>query len=495
MGSNIMTNSYQLGHHQSLALLTDFYQLTMAYGFWKLGMGDREATFHLFFRKKPFQGNFAIAAGLETAISFIENFSFEESDLNYLATLKRAKGKPFFDPKFLDYLAALKLECNIDAVKEGTPIFPHEPIIRVQGPLLQAQLLESPLLNIINYQTLIATKASRVCLAAEGDEVIEFGLRRAQGMDGALSGSRAAYIGGCHATSNVLAGKYYGIPVKGTHAHSWIMAFKEEKEAFTAYSRVMPEGGFYLVDTYRTLDGVKKAIQVAQDEKVVLQGVRLDSGDLAYLSIEIRKLLDQAGFKKAKIMASNELDENLIRDLKKQGCQVSVWGVGTHLITGKEQSALDGVYKLGALRHQKGGLDYKIKISEQRIKTTNPGILQIRRYYDQFGCNQGDVIYDAHLGIAEKVTAIDPIDPSLQKKFLKADHYRDLLIPIFRQGKRVYDPPSIHEVRKGSFREIQGFSSSIKRFLYPQTYFVGLERKLDQLKRKLLEKNLKRPKF
>jgi len=314
-------------YKSSLALLTDLYELTMAYGYWKLGMMERQASFSLSFRRRPFGGNYAIAAGLQTAIEFIEAFRFGESDLTYLEGLKTPNGEYLFEPKFLDYLSKLSLNCDLYAMPEGTPVFPYEPLLFVRGPILEAQILESALLNIINFQTLIATKASRICEAAEGDEVVEFGLRRAQGIDGALSGTRASFVGGCHATSNVIAGKHFGIPVKGTHAHSWIMAFDKEEEAFKAYADVMPNNCIYLVDTYNTIEGVKKAIAVAKTKKEKMLGVRLDSGDLAQLSIEIRKLLDEAGFTDAKIMASNELDEWVIRDLKMQGAKVNLWGV------------------------------------------------------------------------------------------------------------------------------------------------------------------------
>jgi nicotinate phosphoribosyltransferase len=334
-------------YDQSLALLTDFYQMTMAYGYWKAGLERKEAVFQLFFRKTPFKGGFTIAAGLESVIHFIENFKFDSSDLNYLAQLKGPDGNLYFNEEFLNYLAQLRFTGDIDAIPEGTVVFPYEPLVRVQAPLIECQLLESPLLNLINFPTLVATKAARVCLAANGDSVIEFGLRRAQGIDGALTASRAAYIGGCDSTSNILAGKMFGIPVKGTHAHSWVMVFDEELEAFQTYAKNLPNNCVFLVDTYDTIEGVKKAIQVGQwlrQEGKKMIGIRLDSGDLADLSIKSRALLDQAGFENAVIVASNELDETIISELKRQGAQINVWGVGTNLVTAKDQPALDGVY-------------------------------------------------------------------------------------------------------------------------------------------------------
>ena len=298
-------------YNQSLALLTDFYQLTMSYAYWKKRLDKKEAVFHLFFRRRTFNGGFTIAAGLESVVHYLENFHFEDSDLQYMSTLTGMDGQRLFCNEFFDYLSKMRFSCNVDAVPEGTAVFPYEPLIRIQGPLIQCQILESPLLNLINFPTLIATKAARICIAARGDPVLEFGLRRAQGIDGALTASRAAYIGGCDSTSNVMAGKLFGIPVKGTHSHSWVMVFDEEQDSFQAYAECLPNNCVFLVDTYDTLQGVKKAIEVGkwlreQGKKMI--GIRLDSGDLAYLSIKSRELLDAAGFQDVIIMASNELD-------------------------------------------------------------------------------------------------------------------------------------------------------------------------------------------
>ena len=477
-------------YNQSLALLTDLYQLTMVYGYWKTGMAERGAVFHLNFRRWPFKGGFALAAGLQTAVDFIEKFHFSSSDLAYLEELKDSAGHRLFEKKFLDFLSRFKFECDIDAMAEGTLVFPYEPLIRVKGPIWQAQLLESPLLNILNFQTLIATKAARICLAAAPDPVIEFGMRRAQGIDGAISASRAAFIGGCASTSDVIAGKLFGIPVRGTHAHSWIMAFDDEEKAFEAFGKVMPRNCVLLVDTYDSIRGVKNAIEAAKKlrkEGFVLSGVRLDSGDLARLSIEIRKLLDREGFEKTEIMASNELDEYLIRDLKQQGAKITIWGVGTHLVTGKEQPALDGIYKLTAVQNEKGEWVHKIKLSEQTAKTTNPGILQVRRFFD--GDHYlGDGIYDELLGIGSSPAFIDLADPNGQMVYEPGAAHRDLLVPIFRKGERVYSTLSLPEIQKHAKQELSRLTSAQERFLNPEPYKIGLEKRLYEKKLSLIQK-------
>lgn len=470
-----------------LSLLTDLYQLTMVYGYWKAGLAQRQAVFHLNFRRWPFKGGFAIAAGLETAAGLLERMRFEKSDLAYLASLKRKENEPLFEGAFLDFLADFSFACDIDAMEEGSLAFPHEPMIRVKGPIWQAQLLESPLLNIVNFQTLIATKSARICLAAAPNPVIEFGLRRAQGIDGALSASRAAYIGGCEGTSDLLAGKLFGIPVRGTHAHSWVMAFDEERDAFETFARIMPDGCVMLIDTYDSMGGAKRAVEVGRKlrgEGFELAGVRLDSGDLARLSIEIRKILDGAGFYKTKIMASNELDEYLIRDLKQQGARIDLWGVGTNLVTGKEQPALDGVYKLSALQDEEGRWQPKLKLSEQTAKVTNPGILQVRRYFDG-AFYAGDIIYDELEDAHEPLTGVEHLDPNHQEMFSGMTH-EDLLKPIFRKGRPVYSFPPLTEVRKRAAEELARLPVSMERFTNPQPYFSGLEKGLYQNKLALI---------
>src|SRR5262245_52038075 len=328
------------------ALTTDLYEVTMACGYWKAGVSDHEAAFHVTFRENPFGGEFTVACGLATAIDFLRTFHFEEAEIDYLASQRGNDGKPLFDSGFLDYLRDLRLNCDIDALPEGTLVFANEPLIRVCGPVVQCQLLETALLTILNFQSLIATKASRVCLAAGNAAVIEFGLRRAQGVDGGLSAARAAYIGGCAGTSNLQAGQRYGIPVSGTQAHSWIMFFESERDAFEAYAKAMPNSCVFLVDTYNSLDGVRHAIDVARQLRKnghEMIGVRLDSGDRVALSIETRRMLDEACFKNAMIVCSGDLDEHAIADLKRRGAKIDMWGVGTKLTTGQPDAALGGI--------------------------------------------------------------------------------------------------------------------------------------------------------
>lgn len=479
---------------ESLALLTDLYQLTMAYGYWKRGMETKEAVFHLFFRKGPFGGNFAIAAGLEQAVAFIEAFRYEESDLAYLASLKGSAGSPLFEEGFIEYLRSFRFTCELDAVEEGTAVMPYEPIVRVQGPIIQAQLLESPLLNMINFQTLIATQAARICYAAKPDPVVEFGMRRAQGIDGALSASRAAFIGGCSSTSHLLAGKVFGIPVKGTQAHSWVMAFDDEEEAFRAFGEVMPENCVFLVDTYDSIEGTKRAIRVILEMKKRGQhalGVRLDSGDLTDLSVEIRKLLDAAGLQDVLIMASNELDEYLIADLKAQGSQVRVWGVGTHLVTAKGQPALDGVYKLSAVRNRGEEWEYKIKISEKMAKMTDPGILQVKRYYSEEG-NRVDMIYDIEKPPKGPPELVLVGDPATHVQMDASWKERDLLIPIVREGRRVCALPTLEEIQARSLEEQARFPAAMRRLFNPTPYPVGYEGGLFERKCALVKKIVQR---
>lgn len=467
-------------------LFTDLYQLTMAYSYWQLNMHEQDAVFHLLFRKNPFKSNYAISCGLGSVINFLQNWKFAKDDLQYLATLKNAANENLFPQAFLDYLQNLQFTCDLDAIPEGNIVFAHTPLIRIQGPLLQCQLLETPLLNIINFQTLIATKASRVCRAAGKDEVIEFGMRRAQGPDGALSASRAAYIGGCVATSNTLAGKYYDIPVRGTHAHSWVSAFPDEQTAFTAYASVMPHNCVLLVDTYNTLTGVKNAIAVGKTlrkENADLLGIRLDSGDLATLSIEARKMLDKAGFKKTSIIASNSLDEYAIEKLKTNKATFDAWGVGTNLATAYDHPALDGVYKLSALRNQAGNFEYKLKLSEQEIKVSNPGRHQVRRFFveEQYFM---DVIYDIDIGISDTPEAMTLAPPLVHKQLNDYDAYVDLLEPIYRHGNYVQSSHTIHELRELAMTEVKIFYAQHGEEEYP----VGLEKQLHEVKRELMQK-------
>jgi len=479
-----------LKYNTSLAMLTDLYQLTMAYAYWKSGTHDKDAVFHVFFRKNPFKGGFTIACGLDYVIDYLENFSFDESDINYLASLLGDDGKALFEQEFLNHLANIKFDCDIDAIPEGNVVFPSEPLIRVKGNIIQCQILETVLLNIVNFQTLIATKAARVKLSAGDAPVLEFGLRRAQGIDGSLAASRAAYIGGCNATSNVLAGKLFDIPIKGTHAHSWVMSFDDELESFQAYAEAMPNNCVLLVDTYNTLEGVKKAVEVGKwlkEHNHKFAGIRLDSGDLAYLSIEARKILDENGFTDTAIVASNDLDETIINSLKEQGAKINVWGVGTKLITAYDQPALGGVYKLSAIKKNGSSeWEYRIKISEQAIKISNPGIHQVRRFHSEKE-NLGDMIYDVNLSENnQEATMIDPLDITRRKHFSKEIKYTDLLVPIFRKGKKVYNSPNIHEIKETAKKSLEMFHSGIKRFVNPHQYPVGIEKSLFDFKTNLI---------
>ncbi|MDR3478057.1 MAG: nicotinate phosphoribosyltransferase [Gammaproteobacteria bacterium] len=466
-------------------LLTDLYQLTMAYGYWKLNMHNQEAVFHLIFRSNPFRGNYALACGLDTIIDFLQDWHFSADDLAYLASVTSATGERLFPEDFLDYLGQLRFTCDVDAIPEGTVVFPHQPLIRIKGPLLQGQLIESTLLNVINFQTLIATKASRVYQAAHGEDILEFGLRRAQGPDGALLASRAAYIGGCKATSNVLAGKLYGIPLRGTHAHSWVVAFADEISAFTAYAEVMPHNCVLLVDTYDTVKGVAHAIEVGRKLRAAggeLLGIRLDSGDLAKLSIIAREMLDAAGFQQTQIVASNSLDEYVIEQLKEQGAKISIWGVGTNLVTAYDQPALDGVYKLSALRDLQGRWQYKIKLSEQTIKISNPGIYQVRRYFSGKALLR-DVMYNADTGISDE-PKVQSVDGSHEMPALTTyDTSVDLLQPIFIKGKLTYTREAIDVIRQRAIDEVTQFLKTHSKKLYP----VGLEKSLYELKQRLID--------
>ncbi len=473
-----------------LGLLTDLYQLTMAYAAYKSGASRREAVFHLHYRKNPFKGGYAVACGLSAAVDFIRNFRFAEEDLRYLAGLAGADGKPLFDEAFLAELGRLDLALEVDAVPEGTVVFPHEPLVRVQGPVIACMLLETPLLNLINFSTLVATKASRICLAARGEPVLEFGLRRAQGIDGGLTASRSAYVGGCAATSNVLAGRLFDIPVKGTHAHSWVMLFDSEREAFDAYADALPGNCVFLVDTYDTLQGVRNAIAVGNALRARghdLIGVRLDSGDLAYLSQQARRMLDEAGFPKATVLASNDLDEGIIASLHEQGAAIAVWGVGTRLATAYDDAALGGVYKLSAVRDPGGPWQYRIKLSEQAVKISTPGILNVRRFVSD-GQFIADMIWDetAPPRVGSEATLVDPLDPTRRKRIPEGTPYTDLLVPVFRGGRVVNQPPPAIEARAVAKAQLDGFHPGIKRMVNPHIHPVGLERGLHEFKTRLI---------
>lgn len=475
-------------------LLTDLYQLTMAAGYWHAGLAERESVFHLTFRHLPFKGGYAVAAGLDSAIRWLENFRFDREELDYLASVPGRDGKPIFDGAFLQYLSSLKWQCDVDAIPEGTVVFPHEPLLRISGPLLQAQLVETALLNIINFQTLIATKTARVCEAAQGDAVFEFGLRRAQGPDGSVSASRAAFIGGATGTSNVLAGKTFGIPVSGTHAHAWVMAFESELEAFQHYADALPNNCIFLVDTYDTLEGVRHAVEVGQRlrrQGHELVGIRLDSGDLAWLSVEARRLLDEGGFPNALVVASNDLDEHLIESLKHQGSAINLWGVGTQMVTGGDQPALGGVYKLSALRDANGHWQPKIKLSEHSVKISNPGIQQVRRF-TQDGQFVGDAIYDELHTPSGEWKIVHPADP-LQHKNLDSLPGEDLLKPVHRRGKLIAHLPSLPEIQHHCRLQLRQLHPTIKRLQNPHAYPAGLEADYAERKARLVAANTIQP--
>ncbi len=481
------TNGIDGVYGGSLALLTDLYQLTMACGYWKAGISEREAVFHLTYRRAPFKGGYAIAAGLAPVLAYLERFRFTADDVTYLATLRDGENQQLFPNRFLEYLRELRFTCTVDAVPEGSLVFPHEPIVRVRGPILQAQLVETPLLTMINFQTLVATKAARVVQAAKGGPVLEFGLRRAQGIDGGIAASRAAYIGGCDATSNVLAGKLLGIPVRGTHAHSWVMFHGDELAAFRAYADALPGNCTFLVDTYDTLDGVRNAITVGKELRArghELAGIRLDSGDLAHLSSEARKLLDAGGFPKARIVASNDLDEHLISNIQEQGARIDVWGVGTKLVTAYDQPALGGVYKLGAARDERGVWRESIKLSEQPIKISNPGVLQVRRLR-QHGELVGDVIFDSEHGCVTPCALHDIEDPLRAPVEPAHDSTEDLLTTVMASGKALQQP-SLEAARARAATELEALSIRTKRFLNPQPYPVGLDAHVHARKQQLI---------
>jgi nicotinate phosphoribosyltransferase len=474
----------------SLALLTDLYQLTMACGYWKAGTADREAVFHLTFRRAPFGGGYAIAAGVAPALGYLRGLRFSSEDLAYLATLRDGRDAPLFPAGFLDYLAAFRFACTVDAAPEGSLVFAHEPILRVRGPILHAQLVETALLTMINFETLVATKASRVVQAARGAPVIEFGLRRAQGIDGGVCASRAAYIGGCAATSNVLAGKLHGIPVRGTHAHSWVMFYGDELAAFRAYADALPGNCTLLVDTYDSLQGVRHAIAIGRELRAQgheLAGIRLDSGDLAHLSIEARRLLDAAGFPDAKIVASNDLDETVISSLFEQGARIDTFGVGTRLVTAYDQPALGGVYKLGAARDDHGVWREAVKLSEQPIKISNPGTLAVRRLRHH-GELVADIIYDSDAGFAASGTPQlhDIDDPQRPPSIPVFDDASELLVTYLRDGQVVRAPDSVAEARARAARELAQLSPRARRFLNPQPYPVGLDPHVHARKQQLV---------
>ena len=477
---------------QNLTLLTDLYELTMMQGYFRNKTANETVIFDLFYRSNPCGNGYAIMAGLEQAIKYIKELHFTRADIEYLRSLN------IFEEDFLDYLGDFKFTGDIYAIPEGTIIFPREPLVKVIAPIMEAQLVETALLNIINHQSLIATKAARVCYAAKGDGIMEFGLRRAQGPDAGIYGARAAVIAGCIGTSNVLAGELFDIPVKGTHAHSWIMSFPDEYTAFKTYAELYPQACTLLVDTYDTLkSGVPNAIRVFTEMRkdgISLKnyGIRLDSGDLAYLSKKARKMLDDAGFADAVISASNDLDEYVIQSLKMQGAAITSWGVGTNLITAKDNPAFGGVYKLAAIQDAEGNFVPKIKLSENSEKVTNPGNKKIYRIYDkESGKIKADLICmeDEIYTEDETMRLFSPTEP-WKKTTLEPGTYtlRELMVPIFKQGKCIYESPKVMDIRAYCLQEQDTLWEETKRFVNPHKVYVDLSKKLYDTKISLLDK-------
>ncbi len=473
---------------QNLTLLTDLYEITMMQGYFKTGNKD-VVVFDMFYRDNPSGGGYAIACGLEQFIEYITDLQFTTDDIRYLNSLG------IFEEDFLKYLSTFRFSGSIYAVPEGTVIFPREPFVKVIAPIMEAQLLETALLNIINHQSLIATKAARVCYAAKGDGVMEFGLRRAQGPDAGILGARAAVIGGCSGTSNVLAGQTFNLPVKGTHAHSWIMSFPDEYTAFKTYAEFYPDACTLLVDTYDTLkSGVPNAIRVfseMRDAGIEMKnyGIRMDSGDLAYLSKKARKMLDDAGFPDAVITASNDLDEYLIETLKSQGAMITAWGVGTSLITSKDWPAFGGVYKLAAIRDTDGRFIPKIKLSDNTEKVTNPGNKEVWRIYDRdTGKIRADLICleEETYDVSKDMVLFDPVN-TWKRTRLSGGTYtmRKLLQPVFEEGKCVYTSPTVLEIQEICAREKETLWDENMRFVNPAEVYVDLSKDLYELKQKV----------
>ena len=475
---------------QNLTLLTDFYEITMMQGYFKNNTNDI-VIFDTFYRENPSGGGYAVCAGLDQIIEYIKNLHFSEEDIAYLRSLNT------FDEDFLTYLSTFRFTGDIYAVPEGTVVFPMEPLLKVIAPIMEAQFIETAILTMLNHQSLIATKASRVCYAAKGEAVLEFGLRRAQGPDAGIYGARAAMIAGCVGTSNVLAAKEFNVPALGTHAHSWIMSFEDELTAFRKYAELYPSNATLLVDTYDTLrSGVPHAIQVFSELRAAGKmpkkyGIRLDSGDLSYLSKQARKMLDEAGFTDASICASSDLDEYLIDSLKSQGATIDSWGVGTNLITSKDCPAFGGVYKLAAVK-QGDTFVPKIKLSENPVKITNPGNKTVFRIYDKAtGKIKADLIAfaDETFDTKEPLLLFDP-NATWKKTLLEADSYymRELLVPIFLQGECVYTSPAVMDIRSYCQKDLATLWDETRRLVNPQEVYVDLSDRLYETKRELLNR-------
>lgn len=473
---------------KNLTMLTDFYEFTMANGYLEKGMGDRIAYFDMFFRRVPDDGGYAIMAGTEQLLAYFSNLRFTEDDIAYL------RSRRCFSENFLDYLKNFRFACDVWAIPEGTPVFPGEPIVTVAGPMIQAQFVETMILLTVNHQTLIATKASRISRAAQGRTVLEFGSRRAQGYDGAVYGARASYIGGCHGTACVMADRDFGIPAGGTMAHSWVQMFDSEYEAFKAYAEIYPDNCVFLVDTYNVLkSGVPNAIRVAQEVLEPMgirpKGIRLDSGDIAYLSIKAREMLDAAGYPDMQIMASNSLDEYLVRDLLVQGAKIDSFGIGERLITSKSEPVFGGVYKLAAVQNRDGEIIPKIKVSENVEKITTPHFKKVYRLIDnETGKAIADVlcVHDEVIDESRPYTLFHPIH-TWKKKTVTNFTARPLLVQLFKRGRRVYKSPDIKAIRAYCAQQMDTLWAQITRFENPQTYYVDLSSRLWKVKNDLLE--------
>ncbi len=469
----------------NMTMLTDFYEITMANGYLEAGMEDTIAYFDVFFRQIPDHGGYAIMAGLEQVIDYMENLTFTEEDIEYL------RGRNCFSEKFLDYLRNFKFCCDVWAIPEGVPIFPHEPVMTVRGPVIQAQFVETYILLILNHESLIATKASRIVRSAQGRAVMEFGSRRAHGASAAIYGARAAFIGGCVGTACTIADRGFGIPALGTMAHSWVQMFPSEYDAFTAYAKMYPDNCVLLVDTYNVIkSGIPNAIRVFREQKPKSMGIRIDSGDIAYLTKRARKMLDDAGLNECKITISNSLDEYLIRDVILEGAKIDSFGVGERLITARSEPVFGGVYKLAAVEKD-GVITPKIKISENVSKITNPGVKKLYRLYDN---ESGKAIADLITLADEPVPAGDGFvifDPDAvwKRRTLKDFTARDIRVRVFDRGKRVYDCPPIEEVKAFCAAQMETLWEETLRFENPQTYYVDLSKPLWELKHKLIDEH------
>ena len=486
LGKLDTTHAIDGQRNKNYTLDTDLYELTMVAGYRLLGKGNQKACFDLYYRRNPDDGAFCIFAGLQSAIRYVNNLGLYPDDLEYLSSLG------IFSKEGLEHLSrGIKFTGDIWAVPEGSVVFPNEPLIRVVAPIAEAQILETTLLAIVGHQTLIATKAARLCIAARGAPVVDFGTRRAHGVHAALYGARAAYIGGCAGTSNVKAGKMFGVPVRGTHAHSWVESFDNEYEAFDGFAKVFPENCILLVDTYDTLEGVHQAVKIAYEMKArgqLLIGVRIDSGDLAYFSKAARHILDEAGLPEVKILASSDLDEWIIESLRDQGARVDIWCVGTRLMTSYHTPALGVVYKLMAADRGDGIMEPKIKISQNPRKVTNPGVKKIVRFYNGSEKMVGDLLtqWDEPLPSGELVRAHHPMYDYMKKIIRPPYIARELMVPLFINGRQVYDPPALESMRKRAASDIESLETEYKRFSNPHIYKVSLSDTMYRIKKELL---------